>query len=72
MIFFKNEDKPGVIAKLSQELYESGVNIVDFRLGSDHKGSALAVILVEKELNKEIIEKLQNIKECKWVSYATI
>ena len=72
MIFFKNEDKPGVIAKLSQELYENGVNIVDFRLGSDHKGSALAVVLVENELKKEIIEKLQNIQECKWVAYATI
>ncbi len=72
MIFFKNEDKPGVIAKLSQELYEGGVNIVDFRLGSDHKGSALAVVLVDNELQKQTIEKLNNIQECKWVAYASL
>jgi len=72
MIFFKNEDKPGVIAKLSNTLYENGVNIIDFRLGSDHKGSAIAVVLVENELSREIIEKLKAIKECKWVAYASI
>ncbi len=72
MIFFKNEDKPGVIAKISTKLYESGVNIVDFRLGSDHKGSAIAVVLVDNELNKDVIENLNSIQECKWVSYASI
>ena len=72
MIFFKNEDKPGVIAKLSLSLAEAGVNIVDFRLGSDHKGSAIAVVLVENELSKEIVKKLENIQECKWVAYASI
>jgi len=72
MIFFKNEDKPGVIAKLSLALAENNVNIIDFRLGSDHKGSAIAVVLVENELSKDIIKKLSSIEECKWVSYASI
>ena len=72
MIFFKNEDKPGVIAKLSQELYEAGVNISDFRLGSDGRGSALAVILIEDNIGKDVIERLAKIKECKWVAFASI
>ena len=72
MIFFKNKDKPGVIAQISTKLYESGVNIVDFRLGSDHKGSAIAVILVNHELNKDVIDNLKSIQECEWVSYASI
>jgi len=72
MIFFENEDKLGVIAKISQILADNKVNIVDFRLGSDHKGSALAVILIEDEISKDIIEKLKEIKECKWVAYASL
>jgi D-3-phosphoglycerate dehydrogenase len=72
MIFFKNDDKPGVIAKLSQELFEAKVNISDFRLGSDGKGSAIAVVLVEDNISKSTLEKLSNISECKWVAYAKI
>jgi len=72
MIFFKNDDKPGVIAKLSQELYEANVNISDFRLGSDGKGSAIAVVLVEDNISKNTLEKLAAIEECDWVAYAKI
>jgi len=72
MIFFKNDDKPGVIAKLSLALAENSINIIDFRLGSDGKGSAIAVVLVEDNINKDIINKLSDIQECKWVAYAKI
>ena len=72
MIFFKNDDKPGVIAKLSKELFEAKVNISDFRLGSDGKGSAIAVVLVEDNISKDTLNKLSNIDECEWVAYAKI
>lgn len=72
MIFFKNDDKPGVIAKLSQILLDSNINIVDFRLGSDSKTSAIAVVVIDSDLSKEVLEKLNNIPECRWVSYARV
>jgi D-3-phosphoglycerate dehydrogenase len=72
MIFFKNDDKPGVIAKISQILSSNNLNIVDFRLGSDSKDSAIAVVLIESNLTKDILKQLNSIKECQWVAYATI
>ncbi len=72
MIFFSNEDKRGVIAQISTLLSEKNINIADFRLGRNDKGTALAVILVDEEISKEILSELADISECNWVSYAVI
>jgi len=72
MIFFANKDKPGVIAKISNILSDNNINIADFRLGRDDNGEALAVVLVDDMISKDILSKLNGIEECIWVSVANI
>ena len=72
MLFFSNEDKRGVIAQITTALSTHDINIADFRLGRDGKGSALAVVLVDNEISKEVLKELSSIPECNWVSYAVI
>jgi D-3-phosphoglycerate dehydrogenase len=72
MVFFSNKDKPGVIADISRILSQNGINIADFRLGRDNSGEALAVVLVDESLSKDIIEKLRALEACNWVSTATL
>jgi D-3-phosphoglycerate dehydrogenase len=72
MLFFSNEDKRGVIAQITTALSAHDINIADFRLGRDGKGSALAVVLVDDEITKEVLNELSAIPECNWVSYAII
>ncbi len=72
MLFFSNEDKRGVIAQITTALSAHDINIADFRLGRDGKGSALAVVLVDEEISKDVLRELSSIPECNWVSYAVI
>jgi len=72
MLFFSNEDKRGVIAQITTALSAHDINIADFRLGRDGKGSALAVVLVDDEITKDVLQELSAIPECNWVSYAVI
>ena len=72
MIFFSNIDKPGVIADISQALAEHNINIADFRLGRGEHNNAFAVVLVDEPINKDILIKLSNIRNCNKVSYATL
>ena len=72
MLFFSNEDKRGVIAQITTALSAHDINIADFRLGRDGKGSALAVVLVDEEISKDVLHELSSIPECNWVSYAVI
>jgi len=72
MIIFKNSDVPGVIASISSILSNEGVNIADFRLGRDEHGLAMAVILVDENINKKLISNLNELETCLWVEYAVI
>jgi len=72
MIFFSNKDKPGVIAKISKIMSDENINIADFRLGRDSTGGALAVVLTDEAVSKEVLNTLKSIEECNWVSYASI
>lgn len=72
MIVFKNTDVPGVIMSISSILAYENINIADFRLGRDDKGSALAVILVDEPINKKILQKLNNLPSCLWAEYAVL
>ena len=72
MLFFSNEDKRGVIAQITTALSAHDINIADFRLGRDGKGSALAVVLVDDEISREVLRELEAIPECNWVAYAVI
>ena len=72
MIIFKNSDVPGVIADISSILSSEGVNIADFRLGRDEHGLAMAVILVDENIDKKLILKLNELETCIWAEYAVI
>ena len=72
MLFFSNKDKLGVIAKISTVMRDEKINIADFRLGRNDKGEALAVVLTDEAVSKEVLNSLKSIEECNWVSYASI
>ncbi|WP_458701154.1 phosphoglycerate dehydrogenase [Sulfurospirillum sp. 1307] len=72
MIIFKNSDVPGVIADISTILSSEGVNIADFRLGRDSHGLAMAVILVDENIDKKLIERLNRLETCIWAEYAVL
>ena len=72
MVFFSNKDRPGVIANISTIMSEHEINIADFRLGRDKKGEALAVVLTDEAVSKEVLAELKSIDACNWVSYASI
>lgn len=72
MIVFKNQDVPGVIKDISSILMEHNVNIADFRLGRDEHGMALAVILVDEAINRDILASLNALPTCVWAEYAVL
>lgn len=72
MIIFKNNDIPGVIAGISAILAAEGINIADFRLGRGDHGMALAVILVDENISKEVLVKLNEFEACVWASYVVV
>ena len=72
MILFKNTDVPGVIGEVGMILAKHNINIADFRLGRDNHGLALAVIIVDDDVSKEVLQELANLKACLSVSYAIL
>lgn len=71
MILFSNSDVPGVIGEVGKLLGDNNINIADFRLGRNSKG-ALAVIIVDEEVNSEILHKMAKLKAAISVSYVNI
>ncbi|MFK5881085.1 MAG: phosphoglycerate dehydrogenase [Sulfurospirillum sp.] len=72
MIVFKNRDVPGVIANIATLLSQNGINISDFRLGRGKDDYAMAVILVDESIDKEMLGKLNSIDACLWAQYAIL
>ncbi len=72
MIIFKNNDVPGVIANITSILAKEGINISDFRLGRGAHHFAMAVILVDSNIDKDIISQLNKLESCIWVEYAVL
>ena len=71
MILFTNSDVPGVIGEVGKVLGDNAINISDFRLGRA-KNAALAVILVDDEVNDTIIKNLENLGAAKSVCFVQI
>jgi len=71
MIFFRNSDVPGVIGEVGKILGDNNINIADFRLGRNNDG-ALAVIIVDNEVKKEVLDKLAALKAAKSVNFVNI
>ena len=72
MIFFKNTDVPGVIGEVGMTLAKHKINISDFRLGRNSEGQAMAVIIVDNDVNDEVLNELRNLKAALSVGYAEI
>ena len=72
MIIFKNNDVPGVIANIASILAKESINIADFRLGRGANKFAMAVILVDTDIDKKIIAELNQLETCIWVEYAVL
>lgn len=72
MILFHNTDVPGVIGEIGTILAKESINISDFRLGRDTHGHALAIIIVDNDIDKNIIDKLKSIKACISISYVIL
>ncbi|MCI6662426.1 MAG: phosphoglycerate dehydrogenase, partial [Campylobacter sp.] len=52
-------------------LASANINIADFRLGRGD-GEALAVILVDQEVSKEVLAKLNALETCIWARCAEL
>ncbi|MGP1580470.1 MAG: ACT domain-containing protein, partial [Wolinella sp.] len=63
MILFQNTDVPGVIGMIGTILANHHINISDFRLGRNGR-QALAVILVDSGVSKEVLDELGAIEAC--------
>jgi D-3-phosphoglycerate dehydrogenase len=72
MIFFKNTDVPGVIGEVGMTLAKHNINIADFRLGRNKEGQAMAVIIVDNEVNEDVLNELKGLKAALSVGYAEI
>ena len=72
MVFFRNTDTPGVIGQVGHIMAENGLNISDFRLGRDSKQQALAVVRVDGQVTKKVLDELEALDACISVSHATL
>ncbi len=72
MIFFRNTDTPGVIGDVGHIIAKHGLNISDFRLGRDNKQQALAVVRVDGDISKTLLEELASLKACISVAHASL
>jgi D-3-phosphoglycerate dehydrogenase len=62
MIFFTNNDKPGVIGAIGSVLGQWNVNIAGMHLGRELEGGkALALLLVDNPVQKNVIEQFRQL-----------
>ena len=72
MIFFRNTDTPGVIGDVGHIMASNALNISDFRLGRDTKQQALAIVRVDGQISKKVLDELSSLEACISVSHATL
>jgi D-3-phosphoglycerate dehydrogenase len=63
MLFYKNIDKPGMLAAVGSILASEGINIAGLALGRDEPGQrALTIINVDSPIRQDIIRKMEMIE----------
>lgn len=73
VLMYKNIDKPGMLAAVSNALAKQDVNIGSLSLGRTQKGSnAITAVVVDKELDEEQIENIRNIDGVNSLSYLSL
>ncbi|KIM08537.1 MAG: 3-phosphoglycerate dehydrogenase [Sulfurovum sp. PC08-66] len=70
MLLIRNNDEPGVIGDVGTIIAKHKLNISDFRLGRHDKGQALAVVRVDGQITKKLIEEISALPACINISYA--
>jgi D-3-phosphoglycerate dehydrogenase len=61
MLYTRNSDRPGFIGALGTTLGDAGINIASFHLGRNETGDAIALIEVDQEIPKELMEKIGSL-----------
>jgi len=72
MILFRNTDVPGVIGDVGQIIANNSLNISDFRLGRDKNAQALAVVKVDGNVTKKLLQELSSLETCISVTFVNI
>ncbi|SFO90915.1 phosphoglycerate dehydrogenase [Tranquillimonas alkanivorans] len=61
MLYTTNRDEPGVIGALGNTLGQNGVNIANFTLGRNDRGSqAIALLYLDEQPPEEVLQKLHD------------
>ena len=66
-LYLRNYDKPGFIGALGTALGKENINIGTFNLGRDNAGEAVALISIDQKIPDEIVKKLNNLPNVKFV-----
>ena len=72
LILFRNTDIPGVVGDIGRIVSENGLNIADFRLGRDNNARALAVVKVDGNITKKLLNELSKLEACISVTHVTV
>ena len=73
MIFFNNQDKPGVLNRVTSVLGDAGINIASFGLGRHQiGGEALGVLSVDNPVPAAVLAKLRELPQVRNVRVASI
>ncbi|KJE94797.1 D-3-phosphoglycerate dehydrogenase, variant 2 [Capsaspora owczarzaki ATCC 30864] len=68
LMFYRNEDKPGVIAAIGTHLAQASINIADLTLGrDDSKREALCIVNTDQPIPADV---LQRIQQTSFITYA--
>jgi D-3-phosphoglycerate dehydrogenase len=63
LLFYRNEDRPGVVAAVSARLADAGVNIAGLALGREKPGgTALTVMTTDDPLTPEVLASVATIE----------
>jgi D-3-phosphoglycerate dehydrogenase len=64
LLFYTNEDKPGVLSRVSRILADNNLNIAGLSLGRINKGeTALAVINVDEDVNDGVLAEVNELED---------
>jgi D-3-phosphoglycerate dehydrogenase / 2-oxoglutarate reductase len=61
MLYTQNLDRPGFIGALGTALGDGGVNIASFHLGRNESGDAIALVEVDQEIPREVMEAIASL-----------
>jgi D-3-phosphoglycerate dehydrogenase len=60
MLYFTNEDKPGLIGGMGQILGDAGLNIATFHLGRvEAGGAAIGLVSTDSDASEQVLDQLR-------------